>query len=241
MRRFPGEVYWLVSTDERDPRSSRPYVLLCNCNDVDEYGTFAHCSTKGTEVSFGAAYHLVDPFSTQYNRTGFQEPTYVYPSRLCHADTDSLGSLHGRLIDDLYHIRDRLRDAFGLGSGTYSGNGRARTSARGTVAKLNEALAKAIETRFALVVTEPGYARQLRYQIIAPIYSTARVEPAHGDIVVPADAPISQHLKMGELLIDAIGVFSVDHLSEIHGIIVPGVDERTMELVDQSLRLNFGL
>ena len=80
---YPGEVFFLPPDDRADGDAvSRRHVLLANCQDGAEMATVAYASRQPTEAKFGAANVLVNPTATGYHRSGFEFPTYVYPSRM---------------------------------------------------------------------------------------------------------------------------------------------------------------
>jgi hypothetical protein len=91
----PGEV-WFLPPDVRhggDPKTRR-HVLLTTCGIPGDVAILAYASTQGTEAAFGAANVLLDPYATadgSRGRTGFEHPTYIYPSRLVSAAPAVLG------------------------------------------------------------------------------------------------------------------------------------------------------
>src|SRR5205807_4122118 len=156
-----------VEGDDKDRR----HVLLTDCGDDQRLmATFAYASRQPTEADHGAANHLVNPVRTTYRGTGFKEPTYVYPSRLIAYDSRELvdRELVGRLMDDIVPIRDQLRYALGIGTGTAYGTGSAQGSYRGRIALLAAELRDQSGWELAIVVTEALYSKQRRFQTIIP-------------------------------------------------------------------------
>ena len=89
----------------------------------------------------------------------------------------------GRIIDEMPDIRRELHRALGLGTGT-SATGPAAGSFRGHVAELSRALAAEMDTRFAVIVTDPGYSLARRYQLILPLLNAAEYNSEPGDVIV---------------------------------------------------------
>jgi len=193
--RYPGEVYFLPpdAAQGGDPKGRR-HVLLTVCRDDADFCTFAYASTESTEAGYGAAYHLVDPFASRYRDTGFSEATYVYPSRLVNVGTEYIERLAGKLLDDMPLIREKLRQALGLGTGISAGDAIAAGSSRGTVALLSAQVAGLLDARAAIVVTEPRYSRARRHQVVVPILDAEDFDAMPDDLVLEMDLqPLGYH------------------------------------------------
>ncbi|HEU0016149.1 MAG TPA: hypothetical protein VFQ45_20895, partial [Longimicrobium sp.] len=185
--RYPGEV-WFLPPDAREQGDPKPrrHVLLnaCDEGDAEAVGSFAFASTQSTEAGFGAAYLLVDPAATRYGRqgrTGFPRATYVYASRIVPAEMADLQRMAGRLIDEMADLREKLRVALGLGTGT-AVHGTAAGSWRGRFVRFTGSLAAEVECDLALVLTEPAYSNHQRYQVVVPLRDASVWEPGPGDV-----------------------------------------------------------
>lgn len=182
---YTGEVRFLPPEESPggDPKSRR-HVLLTDCHTDDVIATVAYCSTRSGEAMRGAKYHLINPAETRYTGTGFDRPTFIYLARLISIFGDELvDDPAGRLIDDMVPMRERLREALGLGTGT-GAEGTALGSLRGQIVTLAPEITAGVDTNLALVLTEPQYSRERRYQIIVPMYDVAEFEENDLDVVV---------------------------------------------------------
>lgn len=191
--RYTGEVYQLPPGDlPNDDPKYRPHVLLNDTTDDDVPCTFAYCSGERTEAMHGASAVLIDPSRSGYQGTGFVKPTYVYLSRLVTLDPNILGSAEGRVFDQLPLIRERLKGALGIGTGSGSGSGPAAGSKRGLIVVIKSAFADVLGTPYAMLVTEPGYSIQERYQIVMPVLNADEYDAEPGDVAAEGNA---QELK----------------------------------------------
>lgn len=242
----PGEV-WFLPPDAReggDPKSRR-HVLLTTCTDASDVAIFAYASTQGTEAAFGAANVLLDPFATSYGssgRTGFDRPTYIYPSRLVSVAPADLVRFKGRIIDEMAAVRSRLHEALGIRTGTAAGRGAAAGSWRGHVVRFSDAFAREMGCDHGVVVTEPGYSRAQRYQIVVPLLNPEEFETHDTDLVVAGASWVSQvdaDLRAAWLAVDMIQ--TVFHPTEIVRGSGVTVDEGTMAELDACLLDLFGL
>ena len=240
--KYAGEVY-IVPPDDLlggDPKD-RPHVLLNDCEDADAKGILAYCSTVSTEARHNAISHLVDPVKAGSRMSGFDVPTYVYPSRLVAIETEDLVQKVGRLMDDMVAVRGKFADALGLGTGTGAGSGFARGSMRGQVVTLQDTLAEVLETEYAVVVTEPLYCREHRYQSVVPIYPGAKFEALPDDVF--ADAAWVERVEPGYgpgvLAVEWVqSVYQPTRFKRLTGVVV---DDQTIQLIDAALKLHFDL
>lgn len=242
----PGEV-WVLPPDAReggDPKARR-HVLLNTCGDDSEAAIFAYASRQGTEAAFGAANVLLDPFATSYGssgRTGFEHPTYIYPSRLVPAAQVHLTRFKGRIIDEMAAIRLKLHDALGIRTGSANGRGPAVGSWRGRVVRFSGPFIRELGCGHGVVVTEPAYSNAHRYQTIVPLLDPAEFEPHESDLVVterPWLTHIDARLHTAWLAVDMVQ--TVFHPTDIDGWTGATVDEGTMAEIDAYLLNLFGL
>lgn len=242
----PGEV-WFLPPDAReggDPKTRR-HVLLTPCTNETDVAIFGFASTQGTEAAFGAANVLLDPFATAYGssgRTGFQHPTYIYPSRLVPAAPADMTRFAGRIIDEMAAIRAKLYDALGIRTGTSDGQGRAGGSWRGRVVRFSDPFARELECTHGVVITEPAYSNMQRYQTVVPILDPEEFEPNASDLVVtdqPWTSRIETPLRAVWLGVDLVQ--TVFHPTEVADWTGATVDEATMAEIDAYLLNLFGL
>lgn len=242
----PGEV-WFLPPDARhggDPKTRR-HVLLTTCGDASDLAILAYASTQGTEAAFGAANVLLDPFATAYGsrgRTGFEHPTYIYPSRLVSAAPADLIQLKGRIIDEMAAIRAKLHEALGIGSGIANGQDRAAGSWRGRVVEFSDVFAREIGCSYGVVVTDPGYSNRQRYQTIVPLLDPEEFESEVNDLVVldqPWVPQVNPAMHAAWLAVDMVQ--TVFHPAEISRWSGATIDGGTMAELDAYLLDLFGL
>jgi hypothetical protein len=185
--RYPGEVYVLPPDDRPggDPKFRR-HVLLTQVAAGTRCATAAFASTSGLDAGFGAAYHLLNPFKGTYRSTGFNEPVFIYLSRLVPVDVADLTEPVGRLIDDMVPVRDCLPTALGFGTGTGVGTGAAAGSWRGHVLRFSPELELELETPFGVSLTDPGYGRSHRFHIVVPMYDAVASQADALDVIINA-------------------------------------------------------
>jgi hypothetical protein len=239
-----GEVYQLppAELDEDDPKY-RPHVLLTDSPEEDSPCTLAYCSRQATEMSFGARACLVDPHRTSYRRTGFTHPTYVYPNRLVSVDAGDLLEPVGKVVDELVEIRDRLRTALGLGTGRGAGRGEAAGSWRGQIVVFQPPYADGLDTPFGLVVTEPRYSREERFQLIVPIHDADEVEEVENDLIVEGHTDELRRLGIPytRLLLATSFIESVFHSQAFERSSLVFLPDAVMADVDLRLTLLFSI
>ncbi|HEX6746067.1 MAG TPA: hypothetical protein VF092_02045 [Longimicrobium sp.] len=243
MRRYPGEVWFLPPDAQHGGDSkARRHVLLTTCEDAGDIGVFAYASTQPTEANFGAASLLVVPGASRYDHSGFSKPTYVYPGRLVPAVSEDFLRMVGRLIDEMPELRRLLRKALGFGTGTSLGQGSAAGSWRGRVVEIGAVLRQYIGYAHGVVLTEPEYSRQARYQVIVPIDDIRAFEPAADDLVI-TDAEWFRELdsEMPAALVAIADVQSVFHPAEIVGWTGVVVDDATIARIEAALAALFAL
>lgn len=240
--KYAGEVYIVPPDDLPDGDSKpRPHVLLNDCEATDAKGILAYCSTQATEAQFSAVCHLINPAKTGSRTSGFDDPTYVYTSRLVAIETEDLDVKVGRLMDDMVVVRGAFAEALGLGTGTGAQPGPANGSLRGQVVVLEDWYAELLEATHAVVVTEPLYCREHRYQTIIPIYSDAEFDALPHDVI--ADAAWVDKLDIGfnsaVLACEWVqSVFQPSQMKKHTGVVVDG---ETINQIERALKLHFDL
>jgi len=239
--RFPGEVWYLPpESREEGDRKGRRHLLLTACRDHADIGVLSYASTSAIEAAFGGGSFLLDPHAGAYRHTGFDRPTCITPCRLVSALSHDMVRMTGRVIDQMPHIRRVLHHALGLGTGT-ADSGRAFGSFRGRVAVLSDSLAREMDCRFAVIITEPGYSLAERYQLILPILSDEEYESEDGDVLVGhADWLDQVRLGAGAILPTRL-IQSAFHPSDLARVLPVCVDEATIGRIDRALIELFGL
>jgi hypothetical protein len=235
----PGEV-WIIPPEEApggDPKWRR-HLLFTRCEDGDGIAILAYASTQSTERHFGATCYFYDPAASEWGRrgySGFSHPTHIYPSRLINAAPEDLHRQVGRLVDEMADLRQLLRQALGIGTGTESGDGAASGSWRGRIVRLEDAFAEQLGAEYGLVVTEPRYSCEQRYQILVPVFGAGEVEPEGSDIT--SVEPWSGVLLPGAggVVLAVAEVQTAFHPHEIRHSTGVTVDAGTMGLVDDAL------
>lgn len=223
----------------------RYHVLLNDCADPDGILTFAYASTQPTEAIWGAANVLVDPARKSYTASGFQYPTYVYPSRLVPALAANVGEPVGRLGDEMPAVREQLRVALGMGTGVASGTGRAARTFRGLVVRFAPPLTEEIGAILGVVATDPDYSLQEREQLVIPILGNDDVT-SESILDVYIEGPAAKAIagfdhSLGSPYLWTDNVLGVHHRDEIEVVGGLCVDDRTMADLEKALMIRFQL
>jgi hypothetical protein len=150
----------------------RPFVLATPSSERT-LGTLVYGSTQETEKSFGARSVQVRPVREGLNRNGLLKPTCFYPGTLLPIIHERLPRHSGYLVKSLDELRSALRAALGIGRGSCLADGAPRGSCRGRVVALSTDMGAGIGASSAIVLTEPGYSAERKYQIILPIFTAS--------------------------------------------------------------------
>lgn len=202
---------------------------------------FSFASTAATESVFGGAAVLLDPHASRYNRSGFDRPTYITPCRLVSAESEDMQRMMGRIIDELPQIRLQLHRALGIKTGTCAGSGSASGSLRGQLVQLAGAFVAEAGIEFGVIMSEPEYSMQERYQIIIPILDAEEYEEDEMDVVVEGHDWLSRTNGIERALLPVPYIQSVFHPTEIRREVGAVIDEATMRELDTYLLQLFGL
>jgi hypothetical protein len=243
--RYPGEVWYLPreAREEGDTKGRR-HVLLTPCREAGDHATLAYASTQPTDARRGGAHVWIDPARTRYGATGltgFNRPTYVYPCRLVNAASEEMDRMVGRLIDEMAEVRSTLADALGLGTGTCDGSGGAEGSWRGRVVRITDALAEETEFLYGVTVTEPGYSRRRRYQLVIPLLNEEEFEADPLDIRVDDPSLAVLGREWNSALIATRLIQTAFHRREIAAWTGLVVTDAVMSQIDEALRSLFAL
>lgn len=205
----PGEIFILPRDDyQRGDPKSRAHVALSLEAPSTDLVTLAFCSTEETEAALGAPHVVLSPRAPTFGVTGLSELTYVYPSRLVTEEYARIGDPIGRVLDEMPMLRNVLRHALGLGTGTAI-TGQATGTLRGQVLLLGPSLAQELGTRHALVVANPRYSRSRRFLNIVPLYAYEDYEPAASDFVFPRSDWTSRVVRSGNVLCSVTAICSL--------------------------------
>jgi hypothetical protein len=240
-RMQPGEIFVLPrdAYEGGDPKS-RAHVAVSLPGSSQDITTLAFCSTEDTEARFGAPHVVLNPRAPTFGITGLSALTYVYPSRLVNEEYLRLGTPIGRVVDEMPLLRDVLRVALGVGQGTAT-HGHARGTLRMQVVLLGAALAEEVETRHALVVADPMYARRQRFVNIVPLYDAEDFEPADSDIILDRSEWGRRVTRSGNVLCSITAICSLflpdrQLFESLLGLVVSEADANA---VDSALERRF--
>ena len=233
----------LEDRDDADRKLARPWLLLHTPAPEVPVLAFAYGSSQPTEKKLAAS-----PLSLDWTRTnGRREHSEFYPARLRTPPPSEAGVRIGH-ADRHERIRHAFRDALGITEGVrWSGD--PHEAGRGRIVQLSAAAQiRHDDARFAVIVTQHGYALTRRYQHLLPIYDLGEILPEPGDVVSHAGWTRNLPRPMAEGAIVAVGGLFTG--SEARRPFVPGpiagythqaVDEATMVGVERALAALYGL
>ena len=216
-------------------------MLLNACEEHDDVGVFAYASRVATEAVFGGASFFLSPFVRRGLHAGFDAPTYVLPCRLVAAGTEHMIRKTGRIVQEMREIRRTLHRALGIGTGTRR-DGMAAGSLRGCLVKLAPEAAADMGTHTALLITEPRYSLQRRFQLVVPLLDPDEYEQNAWDVVVERKPWLTAvEEETHRVLVAVPMVQAVFHSVELARIVPAVVDDATIAAVDRALLAFFGL
>lgn len=213
----------------------RRHVLVARAGEPHA-AIFAYASTKSREARIGAAFVHVDPqavISSRRREIGFREQTYVYLARLVLAAPEDMLRLVGSLDEELAALKAQLFRALGIASGLD------RLGWRGRIVHLRADYADYLGSSHAVIVTDPDYSRERRYQIVVPIFAEDEYDPEEWDVKVELAFPIGTRGR--NALLSAPYLDTVFHPRDIEGWTGDTVDDETMERLDAALTKRFAL
>ena len=176
------------------------------------------------------------------HRNGLRTRTYFYPSTLLPVSHEHLPPPAGYLGRSLTELRQALRVALGIGTGSCLAHDAPRGSCRGRIVVLSSTLAEDISTSLAVVLTEPRYSVERNYQIILPIYTASGGAVAKHDLYVSGRAWLAVHPSLGDRVLLAIpATHSVWYVDDIARETEYVVDEDTLAEIDRRLCDYFSL
>jgi hypothetical protein len=232
---MPAGATWL----NRD--KPRPFVLATPSSERT-LGTLVYGSTQETEKAFGAESIQVRPIREGLNRNGLLKPTNFYPGTLLPIIHERLPRHSGYLGRSLDALRAALRAALGIGRGSCLADGAPMGSCRGRVVTLSADMSANVHASFAVVLTEPGYSAERKYQIILPIFAASGRRADLYDLLV-SRRPWLPGISSPEdgVLLPVPITQSVWHEEDIAGETEHVVDDETLAEIDRRLCGYFSL
>jgi hypothetical protein len=165
----------------------RPFALATQAAE-GSVATLLYGSTRETEKHRGAEWVQVRPLREGLNRNGLLKPTYFYPGTLLPVLHERLPPHTGFLGKSLGELRVALRAALGIGRGSCLNENAPAATHRGRIVALKPALTADVSASFGVVLTEPRYSAERKYQIILPIVTAFGRTAGRYDLLVSARA-----------------------------------------------------
>lgn len=199
-------------------------------------------SSQRTESLAGAASVVVPPVREGLNRNGLYTTTFFYPAALALIDAGALPVAAGFLGRSLPAFRAALRKALGIGRKSCLDAMALPGSRRGRIVVLTSPAARQLGSAVAVILTEPEYSREKRYQIIVPMLRGLRAQSEQHTVVVPERSWFSAFRQPAEnALIPVSLALSVWHAQAIARETAYVVDDETLAEIDQRLCDYFAL
>jgi hypothetical protein len=170
------------------------------------------------------------------NRKGLAERTAFYPGILVRDHYERLPPHAGTVGTSLRELRAALRDALGIGTGSCLTPGAASGSLRGRIVRLEQRLARALRTPFAVILTQPHYSRVRNYQLILPLVADREKDAAPGVLRLPGREWLAVFVQpTPSALLPIPLVHSVWHARDIDHETTYVLDEMSLAEIDQRL------
>ncbi|HEU0299890.1 MAG TPA: hypothetical protein VFR37_10555 [Longimicrobium sp.] len=232
----PGHVFWMERGATRlNEDKPRPFVLTTTCG-IGAPGTLIYGSTQEAEAHFGAVGVHVEPRLRGVNRNGLEKRTVFYPGILIRERYERLPAHAGSVSASLAALRTALRIALGIGTGSCLSGVAPSGSRRGRVVRLEHRLARALRTRFAVILTQPRYSIARHYQLILPLLpdDAALIEPAV--LRLPSSDWMRVFARSVTSVLAPIPlVHSIWHRRDIEDETPYVLDEASLDQIDQRL------
>lgn len=103
-------------------------------------------------------------------KTGLVEDTYFLPGILIQKLVSDLPQSSGQISAELLRIRTAMKSALGFGTGSSETAVHPLGAIRGRVYRLGDGLARSLMTSLGVILTQPGYSAEFRYQVLVPLY-----------------------------------------------------------------------
>jgi hypothetical protein len=232
---MPAGATWL----NRD--KPRPFVLATPSSERT-LGTLVYGSTQETEKGFGAEWVQVRPVREGLNRNGLLKTTCFYPGTLLPIIHERLPRHSGYLGKSLDELRVALRGALGIGRGSCLATGAPTRSCRGRIVILSADMSADVGASYAIVLTEPRYSAERKYQIILPIFTASGRKADLFDLLVSGHHWFSGVSSSGDGVLLPIPITqSIWHADDIARETEHVVDEETLREIDRRLCDYFSL
>jgi hypothetical protein len=237
-----GHVFWFpAGATWMNQDKPRPFVLAATSRDP-ESATLVYGSTQRTEQHAGGASVEIAPVRSGLNSNGLHATTYFYPAALALTDAGTLPSAAGFLGKSLPAFRAAVRAALGVGRESCRDPASPPGSRRGRIVVLTPPAARELGSAFALIVTEPEYSREKRYQIIVPILPGPRGQPEQYDVrVMKAEWFTVLQRPVESALFPVTLTLSIWHVQAIARETEYVVDDETLAEIDRRLCDYFSL
>lgn len=237
------------SSDVKD----RGYVLLHRCA-PPAVATLAYRSSKSTERDqFGSptvvlSESLMSPSARSYERRnvkGAFNHSLIYPTRLVSWPSSDLVRSSQTVTTLLRSIRNTTAIALGMGTGTHRAAGHGH---RGKLLRLTDTGTRLFPFRWGVVLTEPRYSAELRWQVVVPLFRSAskplpynvRVDNPDGPGSRSADWLTAINPTWTEAVLSCALVCSVSHLDgHVDQIDAATVDDATLVAIERELTSRF--
>lgn len=238
------------SSDVKD----RGYVLLNRCA-PPAHGTLAFRSSKPTERDqFGApaaslGKPAVSPQARSHRgRSAPESPgdSFLYPTRLVFWPAADLVRSSQTVTMHLRGIRRTTANALGIGTGTHASAGQGH---RGKLLRLSDEGLSVFPFRWGVVLTDHRYSAEQRWQVVVPVFRSAR-KPMPSDVAVgesegpPRSLPWISAINPDwkSAVLSCALVCSVSHLDRhVDRIDSATVDDATLAALEAELTFRFAL
>lgn len=192
--RKAGDLHYLPArTSGLLPDSDRhPHAVL-----FDERPPAVPAVVFGTksrkERDEGASHVMVAPRPGHPNPNGLRYTTHFYPGVIYRPAKSELGRAAGSVALNLAAIRAEMRNALGIRSGRAGDPDVPAGSLRGTILQLDRKRCGALQTEWAVSLTEHSYSGKCHYQALVPVYASEGGTDGNG-IVYSAGKPWVPHI-----------------------------------------------
>lgn len=239
-----GHVFWFragATWLNRD--KPRPFALATP-HRGSAPATLVYGSTQRTERNAGATNIEVAPIREGLNRNGLYATTLFYPGILLLIGAGALPVASGFLGRSMVDLRAAVRTALGIGQGSCLNPASPVGSRRGRIVVLSPPVARQLRSPVAVILTEPVYSRERRYQLIVPVLSGIRRHANEYDVPIAcADwkSLLNQPVEMESAFVPAAVVLSIWHGQSIARETEYVVDDETLREIDRRLCDYFSL
>ncbi|HEY0150942.1 MAG TPA: hypothetical protein VGB92_03025 [Longimicrobium sp.] len=124
------------------------------------------------ERDTGASHVVVAPRTAYPNPNGLRYTTHFYPGVIYRPAKSDLGRAAGSVALNLGAIRAEMRNALGIRSGRAGDPGVPASSLRGAILQLHKDRCGALQTEWAVSLTEHAYSGRYRYHALVPVYAS---------------------------------------------------------------------